>query len=154
MLKARNIMTTDLVTVQVDEKITKAAELLVTNRINGLPVVNGEGRLVGIICQSDLISQQKRVPVPSFFTILDGIIPITSMKQIEKEAGKIAATRVNQAMTKDPITVNPDTDIETIASLMVDNNFHTIPVVKDGKLVGIIGKEDILKTLISVKSLR
>ena len=154
MLNARDIMTADLVTVQVDEKITKAAELLVTNRINGLPVVNGEGRLVGIICQSDLILQQKRLPVPSFFTILDGIIPITSMKQIEKEAGKIAATRVNQAMTRDPITVNPDTDIETIASLMVDNNFHTIPVVEGGKLVGIIGKEDILKTLISVKSLR
>jgi len=150
MLNARDIMTADLITVQIDEKITTAAELLVTNRINGLPVVNGEGRLVGIICQSDLISQQKKIPIPSFFTILDGIIPITSMKQIEKEAGKIAATRVNQAMTKDPITVNPDTDIETIASLMVDNNFHTIPVVEHGKLVGVIGKEDILKTLISV----
>jgi len=149
MLNAKDIMTTDLITVLPDEYITKAAKLLVTNRVNGLPVVNREDQLVGIICQSDMIAQQKKLPIPSFFTILDGLIPITSMKQIEKEAGKIAATQVHQAMTKNPITVNPDTDIETIASLMVDNNFHTIPVVEKGKLVGIIGKEDILKTLIA-----
>ena len=51
-------------------------------------------------------------------------------------------------MTPNPATVNPDTDIEEVASLMIDKNFHTIPVIDGGKLVGIIGKEDILKTLI------
>jgi CBS domain-containing protein len=70
------------------------------------------------------------------------------MKQIEKQVRKIAAITVAQAMTPNPITVQPETNIEKVAALMVDKNFHTIPVVDEGKLVGIVGKEDILKTLI------
>jgi len=70
------------------------------------------------------------------------------MKQIEKQVQKIAAITVGQAMTPNPVTVQTDTDIEKVAALMVDKNFHTLPVVDEGKLVGIVGKEDILKTLI------
>jgi CBS domain-containing protein len=70
------------------------------------------------------------------------------MKQFEKQVQKIAATTVAQAMTPNPVAVRPDTDIEAVAALMVDNNFHTIPVVDEGELVGIVGKEDILRTLI------
>jgi CBS domain-containing protein len=87
------------------------------------------------------------MPIPSLFTFLDGLIALTSMKQIEKEVRKIAAIVVADAMTVDPVTVEPDTGIETVAALMVDNSFHTLPVVEAGRLVGIIGKADILKTL-------
>jgi len=92
---------------------------------------------------------RNRISFPSllFFTFLNGLIPLTSMKQIEKQVQKITATTVAQAMTKNPATVQPDTDIEEVAALMVDNNFHTIPVMDEGKLVGIVGKEDILRTL-------
>jgi predicted transcriptional regulator len=105
------------------------------------------GRLVGILCQSDLIAQQRKLPIPSFFTLLDGLIPLTSEKQIDKQVRKIAAVTVAEAMTPNPVTVQPDTNIEEVAALMVDRNFHTIPVVDEGKLVGIVGKEDILRTL-------
>ena len=60
----------------------------------------------------------------------------------------MAAVKVEQAMVKDPVFVGPDAPISEIASLMVEKHFHTIPVVEKGKLVGIIGKEDILKVLI------
>jgi len=70
------------------------------------------------------------------------------MKQLEKQVQKIAAITVAQAMTPNPVTVQTETDIETVAALMVDKNFHTIPVVDKGELVGIVGKEDVLKTLI------
>jgi CBS-domain-containing membrane protein len=120
---------------------------LLEQRINGLPVVDDKGKVVGILCQSDLIAQQKKMPIPSLFTFLDGLIALTSMKQIEKEVRKIAATVVADAMTPDPVTVEPDTGIETVAALMVDNSFHTLPVIEDGHLVGIIGKSDVLKTL-------
>jgi CBS-domain-containing membrane protein len=148
MLKARDIMTKELITVSPETEIVHATKLLLENRINGVPVTDETGKLVGILCQSDLIVQQKKFPVPSFFTLLDGLIPLSSTKQLEKEVQKIAATTVAQAMTPNPVSVRPDTDIETVAALMVDNNFHTIPVVDAGKLVGIVGKEDILKTLI------
>ena len=66
---------------------------------------------------------------------------------LEKEIQKIAATTVDQVMTQNPVTIHPDTSIEDIASLMVDENIHTLPVVDGKKLVGVVGKEDILRTL-------
>jgi CBS domain-containing protein len=61
---------------------------------------------------------------------------------------KIAALTVKEAMTLEPVTVSPETDIEDVAKLMVDKKYHTLPVVEDGKVVGIVGKEDVLKTLL------
>ncbi len=148
MLKAKDIMTRAVITVSPDMEIVHAAKILLENRINGVPVMDETGKLVGILCQSDLIAQQKKLPIPSFFTFLDGLIALTSMKQFEKQVQKIAAVTVAQAMTPNPVTVQPDTDIEAVAALMVDQSFHTIPVVDEGKLLGIVGKEDILRTLI------
>jgi CBS-domain-containing membrane protein len=147
MLTVKDIMTREIITVSPETEIIQATKLLLENRINGIPVTDETGKLVGILCQSDLIAQQKKLPIPSFFTFLDGLIPLTSMKQLEKQVQKIAAITVAQAMTPNPVTVKPDTDIEKVAALMVDNSFHTIPVVDKGELVGIVGKEDILKTL-------
>lgn len=149
MLTVKDIMTTDVITVLPETEISKATQILLEKRINGLPVVDQEGNLRGILCQSDLIVQQKKLPLPSFFTFLDGFIPLTSMKQLEKQVQKVAATTVAHAMTPDPVTVTPETGISGVAALMVDRNFHTLPVVKDGKLVGILGKEDVLRTLLS-----
>jgi CBS domain-containing protein len=146
MLKAKDIMTKELITVPPDMAVMRAAKILLEKGINGVPVVDA-GKLVGILCQSDLIAQQKKLPVPSFFTLLDGFIPLASTKHYEKALHKIAAATVADAMTPDPVTVHPDTTVEEIASLMVDKNFHTVPVVDKGKLVGIVGKEDILRTL-------
>ena len=88
MLKARDMMTKDVVTVTPDTEITQAAKLLLENHFNGLPVVDDRGRLIGIICQDDLIVQQKRLPLPSLFTFFDGLIPLTSYRSLEKEVDK------------------------------------------------------------------
>jgi CBS-domain-containing membrane protein len=149
MLKAKDIMTRELVTVSPDTEIARAAKLLLEKGINGIPVVDKNGELVGIICQSDLIAQQKRLPIPSIFTLLDGLIPLNSMKHFENVVQKIAATTVADAMTPNPVTVQTDTSIEDLASLIVDKNFQTLPVLDEGKLVGVVGKEDILRTLTS-----
>ena len=147
MLKARDMMTKNVVTATPDMEIAQAARLLLENHFNGLPVVDDKGRLIGIICQDDLIVQQKKLPLPSLFTFFDGLIPLTSYRSLEKEVDKIVASKVSQAMTPDPITIDPDTSLEDIATLMVGNNIHTLPVVEGDRLVGIIGKEDVLRTL-------
>jgi CBS domain-containing protein len=147
MLKARDMMTKDVVTATPDMEITQAARLLLEHHFNGLPVVNDKGKLIGIICQNDLIVQQKKFPLPSLFTFFDGLIPLTSYRSLEKEVDKIVASKVSQAMTPDPITIDPETSLEDIATLMVNNNVHTLPVVEGTRLVGIIGKEDVLRTL-------
>ncbi|MCF8068956.1 MAG: CBS domain-containing protein [Desulfobacterales bacterium] len=149
MLKARDIMTTEPITVTPETDILQAANLLLGKRINGVPVVDENNKIVGIICQSDLIAQQKKLPIPSFFSLMEGYITMPSLKHIEKEAQKITAATVSQAMTADPETISPDTNIEEIAILMVDKSFHTLPVVEKGKLIGIVGKEDLLRTLMA-----
>lgn len=147
MLKARDIMTKNVITVTPDTEITQAAKLLLENHFNGLPVVDESGKLIGILCQDDLIVQQKRLPLPSLFTFFDGLIPLTSYRSLEKEVEKIVAATVSQAMTTDPITIDPDASLEDIATLMVNNNIHTLPVLDRDRLVGVIGKEDVLRTL-------
>lgn len=149
MLKAKDIMTKEVVTVYPETEIVQAANLMLEKHLSGLPVVDKEGRLRGIICQSDLMAQQRKIPLPSFFILLDNPIPLTSPHQIENEIKKMAAIKVSEAMTPDPLTVDPDAGVEDIATLMVKHNIHTVPVLEGGWLVGIIGKEDILRTLMS-----
>jgi CBS domain-containing protein len=140
MLKVKDIMTTEVITVSPETEIVHATRLLLENRINGVPVTDETGKLVGILCQSDLIAQQKKLPIPSFFTLLNGLIPLISKKQIEKQVRKIAAITVALAMTPNPVTVQPDMDIEEVAALMVDRNFHTLPVMDGGGARGNRGK--------------
>jgi CBS domain-containing protein len=146
-MQVSEIMTTQVISVHPDTKITEAAKILLDNHINGVPVVDKNNKLLGILCQSDIIAQQKKFPIPTFFTLLNGLIPLTSMAGLEKQLQKISATEVSQAMTSEPISVKPEASLEDVAEIMVNKNYHTLPVVKDGKLVGIIGKEDVLKTL-------
>jgi CBS domain-containing protein len=128
-------------------EVTQAARILVEKRINGAPVVDRAGRLRGILCQSDLITAQKKIRLPSVFTLLDGLIPLGT-QSFEREMEKLSAVSVAQAMTPDPVTVTPDTPLEEIASLMVERKFHTVPVVEGNRLVGVVGKEDVLRTLL------
>lgn len=151
MIKAEDIMTRELIVVQADWEIGRAVDILLSNHINGVPVVDENGNLKGILCQSDLIFQQKQVSLPPILTFLDSIIPLSSSKRFEKEFQKIAATTVEQAMVHNPVTVSPKTSINQLAALMVEKHFHTIPVVDQNKLVGVIGKEDVLKTLANEK---
>jgi CBS domain-containing protein len=151
MLKAKDLMTRDVITVTPDTEVTEIARLLLEKRFNGVPVVNQKGDLVGMICQSDLIAEQKKLPIPSVFTILDAFIPIYLPGKTEKEVQKIAAMKASQAMTPNPVTVDPEAGIDEIASIMVNKSIYTIPVLEGGKLVGVIGKEDILRTLVSNK---
>jgi CBS domain-containing protein len=148
MLTAKDIMSKNIISISPESEIVQAAKLLLEKRVNGLPVVDDAGNLVGILCQSDLIAQQKKFSLPSLFTLLDGFIPLQSSKHLDREFEKIAALTVGKAMTPNPTTVSSDTTIEDIATLMVNQNFHTLPVVENGKLVGVIGKEDVLRTLI------
>ncbi|WP_419779613.1 CBS domain-containing protein [Maridesulfovibrio sp.] len=147
MLKAKDIMTSGALTLEPDSDVATAAKLMLEKHLNGLPVVDRSGKLIGVLCQSDLVAQQKSISMPSLFTILDGFISFSSNEDMEREVNKIAATKVEHAMTPDPVTIGPDTGIEKIADLMVERKFYTLPVVEDGKLVGVVGKEDVLKVL-------
>ncbi len=154
MLSVKDIMTRDVIAVSPEMDIAHAARLLLEKSINGVPVVDGTGKLVGILCQSDLVAQQKKFPIPTLFTFLNGFIPMTSMKHLEKEVQKITAITVADAMSPNPVSIRPGASIEEVCTIMVDRNFHTLPVVDKGKLVGILGKEDVLRTLMPAPEAR
>lgn len=148
MLKAKDIMTPDPVTLNPETDIRTAVAVLIEKKVNGAPVVDASGKVVGVLCQSDLVAQQKRVTMPSLLSVLDGFIALSSREDFERELKKIAASRVAEAMTPDPVVVSPDTPIDEIATAMVNEKLYTLPVVDSGRLVGVVGKEDILKTLL------
>ena len=149
MKTTQEIMTRDVVTVTPDTDINEAARMLLEKGFNGLPVLDGQGALQGIICQSDLVAQQREFPLPSIFTVLGGFVALTSLSQLQRAVDKMAATKVGQAMTLNPVTVSPNTPVNKLADLMVEKKFHTIPVLENGKLVGVVGKKDILRLLTS-----
>lgn len=151
MLKAKDIMTREVVTLSPETSIADAAATLLGKHVNGCPVVDASGRLLGILCQSDLVAQQKKLSLPSVFTLLDGLVPLSSMGDLDREMQKIAALTVAQAMSQDPEFVSPESPVEDIATLMVERGFHTLPVVDGDKVVGVIGMEDILRTVVSRK---
>jgi len=148
MLTAKDIMTRDPLTAGLQTDISDAAAVLLKNDINGLPVMDEDGKLVGILCQNDLVSLQKKFPLPSVFTFLDGFLPLSSMSAMEREIQKISASTVEDAMTPSPVTVDVETPVDEIAGLMVDKKFHSLPVMEDGKLVGMVGMKDVLKTVV------
>lgn len=149
MHTAKDIMTAEVVTVTPETDINEAAGILLDKGFNGLPVLDEQGRLQGILCQSDLVAQQRELPLPSIFTVLGGFVALTSLSQLQRAVDKMAATKVGQAMTLDPVTVSPDTAVDKLADLMVEKKFHTIPVVDGQSLVGVIGKRDMLRLLAS-----
>jgi CBS domain-containing protein len=126
MLKAKDIMTTDVVSITDDTDIGQAASLLFDKGYNGVPVVNAAGALVGILCQADLVAQQKRLSLPSVFSLLDGFIPLGSMKDLDREVEKMSALTAANAMTRHPVTVSPETDLDEVATLMTDKGYHKI----------------------------
>jgi CBS domain-containing protein len=148
MLTAKDIMTTDVITALPEQDVLATAKTMIENKINGLPVIDDQGLLIGIITQSDLIAQQKTMRLPSVFTILDGLVPMTSTRQFEDEIRKMSALKVEDAMTGKVVSVTPETSVNEVATIMVERKFHTLPVVDQGMLVGVLGKEDVLKTLL------
>ena len=148
MNTAADIMTAAPVTVTPGTTLHDAAKLLLDGHFNGLPVVE-EGRLVGMLTQSDIISMDRKVKAPSFFLLLGGYIPMQLPGQLSRDLQRMAATTVGEIMSPEPFTITPQTTAEEIADIMVEKRYYSLPVVDNGRLVGIVGMEDMLKRLAS-----
>ncbi|NCO66511.1 MAG: hypothetical protein COW32_11190 [Candidatus Aquicultor secundus] len=146
--KAKDIMTGGLVTFTKDTPVKEATEVLVKRNIGGAPVVDDEGGLIGIVSESDLIMQDVRFHFPTYIQLLDGYIYLPrSLERFEEEFKKAVGAKVGDVMTTEVITTNEDASLEDIATLMVDKGISRVPVMSDGKVVGIITKGDIVKAI-------
>ncbi|MDO9287788.1 MAG: CBS domain-containing protein [Thermodesulfovibrionales bacterium] len=152
MLKAKDIMTTDVITVKPSTTIEELSHKLMEHNISGLPVVNDAGDLIGIVTENDLISQNKRLHIPTVMRLFDAFIVLESPGKIEKEMKKMTATTVDDICSKKVITVAEDTSAEEIATIMSEKKVHLIPVVEGKKILGIIGKMDLIKGITKSKA--
>ena len=145
MLTAKDIMTKNVITVKPDTSIEELASLLVENRISGAPVVDDAGNLYGIVTENDLISRDKRLHIPTVVSFLDAAIYLESSKKFEREVKRLTATKVGEICTRKVVTVAEDASITDIATIMAEKKVYLLPVVRSGKVLGIVGKRDIVK---------
>jgi CBS domain-containing protein len=147
MFKAKELMTRDVITVKPDLTVKELARILVKNQISGTPVVDDEGTLVGIVTEKDLIERDKKLHLPTVVTLFDAVIYLESEKHFKADLKKMAASKVADIMVRDVITIDEDTSVREIATLMADKGKDLLPVVKDGRLVGIVGKADVVRSM-------
>jgi CBS domain-containing protein len=142
------IMTTDVVTLAPDQSVPEAADVLADHTIGAAPVVDADGKLVGLLRDDDLIISESRLHVPTMIEILGvGVVWPPSERRWEHELKKAAASTVADVMTTEFETVMPTESIETVATLMHDKGLSHVPVVDGGKLVGIVSRGDLVRYL-------
>lgn len=144
MLKAKDIMTKEVITVKPETTLDELARLLMKQQISGAPVIDDNGKIIGIVTENDLISKNSRLHIPTILRLFDAYIPLGTSK-MESDIRKMAASTVEDICTKEIITVDEEASVEYIATIMTEKRIHILPVVREGKLVGIIGKKDLIK---------
>lgn len=145
---ARDIMTREVITVAPNDKVEETVRLLVDNKISGIPVVDAERHVVGIVTENDLMVKASELKVPFYVTLFDSIIFLENPIRFNNNLKKYAAVLVKDAMTQKVITVEEDTPVSDVVDIMQDKSINRVPVVRNGKLVGIITRNDILKSLV------
>ncbi|MEL7209443.1 MAG: CBS domain-containing protein [Actinomycetota bacterium] len=143
-------MTTSVITFSPEEPVVDAMSRLVEADVDGGPVVDDDGVVVGVLTTGDLIVQESRLHFPTVISVLGGRFELPSaQREFEDDLKKAASATVSDAMEEELVTVGPDDTVETIATRMHDNDISRVPVVDDeGKLVGLVARGDILRAII------
>jgi CBS domain-containing protein len=136
MLEAKTVMKTNLITVKKDTPIYDAIDLLSKNGITGLPVVNDDMTLAGIVSEKDVLS---------LLDELDNLLMIDELKD--------STAMVDDFMTKEVVSFDADDDLFDVCDCLIENNFRRVPITSEGKLVGIITRADIVAYILKLRSM-
>jgi CBS-domain-containing membrane protein len=147
MLTAGDIMTTEIHTVHEDTEIKTLANMFVEHNVNAMPVVSDDGALVGMVTQTDLVEQDKPLHIPTVISLFDWVLYLESPKKFSEEVRKVTARKVGEICSKEVATCAPDTAVASVASLMVDNKSHRVPVIDEGRMVGVVARLDIIRSM-------
>jgi CBS domain-containing protein len=157
MTKIKDIMTKNVIACSPDTPIKEAARLMYLNGLTGIPVLNEKDEVVGIITEYDLIRIEDHLHLPVTFAFLGSIVALDNPlngDEVEKQLKKLMATKVEELMTKDVVTISPEAAIEDAAELFLHKKVNPVPVVENGKLVGIISRADVVKVIAGDEELR
>ncbi len=146
-LTAADIMQPNVVTIKEDASVRELAELLSKKKISGAPVVDDQNRLVGIVSEGDLVLQDADIHFPHYIELLGNIVYLESVKKYEDRLRKVAAASVSEIMTTDVISVQKDTSVHEVATLMTDKKVNRLPVLDGNILVGIVTRADLVRAV-------
>ena len=146
-MKAHDVMTWGTITVEPDASVTRAVRLMLQNKISGLPVVDANGQLVGMVTEGDFLRRgelgtQRQRPRWLEFLLGPG--------RLAAEYVRSSGQKVGEVMTPEPWTVTPETPLDEVVHLMERHRVKRLPVVQDGKLIGIVSRANLLHALASV----
>jgi CBS domain-containing protein len=146
-MKARDVMTSRVISIDTDAPIMRAVRLMLQNRISGLPVVGPNGELVGMVTEGDFIrrseigTQRRRGRWLEF---------LVGPGRLADEYVHARGRKVEEVMTREPITVTEDTPLDDVVRLMERHRVKRLPVVRQGELVGIVARANIMHALVSL----
>lgn len=142
-MRARDIMTTSVVTVSPETDVAEAVKLMLERQISGVPVVDDSGRLIGILTEGDLMRRAELVSGRQSWWIN----PISSPEQEAKAYVKAHGLKVKDVMTKEVVTINEQEPLDRIAMVFEERGIKRTPVLRSGKVVGIVSRANLLRSL-------
>jgi len=134
-------MTTEIVSITADAGLDEAARLLVAHGVNALPVVAPDGSVLGVVGIKDVL----RSPLPSLHGAL-----LTRHQRLDDRARTLPSVRVDEVMARPAITVGPEASAADVTATMVNRGIHPLVVVEDGRLLGVIGRADVVRLMLEV----
>jgi CBS domain-containing protein len=137
-----DIMTRRVITARPETSIPEAARLMFTNRVSGLPVVDADARVVGIISDGDLILRQRSPKVTPWWRLF-----FEDAEDLARRYKKVVGLTVADVMTRPALVISPVYGIETAAAIMDNRKIRRLPVVRDGHLVGVVSRGDLIRAL-------
>lgn len=146
-LTVRDIMTTDLITVAPTTSVQDITALLRDKRISGLPVVDEESHLLGMVTESDLVVRVAGPHIPAHIELLGSIIYLERPHDLNENLRKALGVTAQEIMSADVVTTDENKTLREVAELMMNKHVNRLPVIRDGRLVGIITRHDVISTL-------
>ena len=148
MLTAADVMTREVVTVTRETPVLELARIFTERGISSIPVVDEAGKLIGIVTETDLVEQDKSLHIPTVVSIFDWVIYLESDKKFEKELKKMTGQTVGDIFSTEVTTVTPSTPLSQIADLLSSKRINAVPVVEDHKVVGIVARIDLIRSMV------
>jgi len=146
-MQTHSLMTRDVITVREETSLAEVARRMSERGISGVPVLDGEGKLVGIITELDMIARNARLEVPVFLQILDASIPLELPGHLRDKLRHMFGTQARDVMTEKVHTVTHDTELEDLVDLMLKKRVNPVPVTEGGRLVGIVSRSDLVRMM-------
>ncbi len=149
----KEIMTKDVVTIEKETTIGELSSIMLKNKVSGLPVVDEEGMLIGMVTDADIILRDNEPVFPIYFDpLIISYAYIENFEKYQKDFKDYLDTRVEEIMKRRVRTVKEDTTVEEAASIMVKERINRIPVIdNERKVIGIVARADVLRFMVDKK---